>query len=141
MGGVTHKASPASRLFRGTPSLAGSSAPVLSPEQTEQHRVAQQRTEALLRDLWRRKLPMVRDQIQLLRRATATLESATLTAPLRAEAAIAAHKLAGSLGMFGYHEGTRCAREIEALLDADQAPPAISFGRLLEQLEASLSSK
>lgn len=121
-----------------TPDPARSASAVLL---TEQQQRAQQKTESLLRDLWQRKLPMVRDQIGSLRRAAATLETATLTEPLRAEAAVAAHKLAGSLGMFGYPEGTRCARALEALLDADEAVPASAFSELLQQLEAALAPR
>jgi HPt (histidine-containing phosphotransfer) domain-containing protein len=36
---------------------------------------------------------------------------------LREAAADTAHKLAGSLGMYGYDRGTHLAREIEILLD------------------------
>ncbi len=142
MEGITGKPSPASppQPSPAQPSPAPTHQAGTMPNETEQQRVARQRTEALLRDLWQRKRPMVRDQIQTLRRAAATLESATLTAPLRADAAVAAHKLAGSLGMFGYHEGTRCARELEAMLDADEAPSALTFGELLGQLVASLAS-
>ncbi len=81
---------------------------------------------------------MVREHLGVLGSALATLESATLTTPLRSEAAIAAHKLAGSLGMFGYHEGTRLARELEALLDAEQMPTVPVCAALLLQLTQSL---
>lgn len=96
------------------------------------------RTEALLKDLWRRKLPMVRDHVGVLEQASQTLSCATLTTPLRNEAAMSAHKLAGSLGMFGYPEGTRCARELEHLLDGTAAPPAQAFAQLVQQLRETL---
>lgn len=99
---------------------------------------AKAKTEALLRDLWRRKLPMVREHLNILEHASQTIAAATLTPPLRSEAAISAHKLAGSLGMFGYSEGTRLARELEHLLDAAGPPPPETFATLLRHLRESL---
>ncbi len=94
--------------------------------------------DAMLKELWRRKLPMVREHLAVLAQAAEHVHSASLTAPLRSEAAISAHKLAGSLGMFGYPEGTRIAREMEHLLDAEATPPADTFSGLLRQLRESL---
>ena len=118
---------------------AAPSAPrVLSPAQLEIQATARQRTDALLRDLWKRKLPAVREQIRLLERVLHTIDNATLTAPLRQNAAMAAHKLAGSLGMFGYHDGTRIARDLESSLDSDQPLSRPIFAALLQQLTTSL---
>ena len=101
--------------------------------------LAKDKMDAMLRELWQRKLPMVREHLSLLQRASETLSQATLTAPLRNEAAISAHKLAGSLGMFGFPEGTRFAREIEHLLDSQGAPPAETFAALVRQLTDSVA--
>ena len=99
---------------------------------------AKDKTDLLLKDLWQRKLPMVREHVLILQRASETLHSATLTLPLRTEAAISAHKLAGSLGMFGYSDGTRFARELEHLLDSPGSPPSQTFAALVRQLRESL---
>ena len=99
---------------------------------------AKVKTEAMLKELWQRKLPMVREHLLTLAAAAERVHSQSLTAPLRSEAAISAHKLAGSLGMFGYPEGTRIARELEHLLDAEEHPPADTFSSLLRQLQESL---
>ena len=77
---------------------------------------ARAKTEAMLKELWRRKLPMVREHLDLLTQAAELIHSESLTAPLRSEAAISAHKLAGSLGMFGYPEGTRIAESSSIFL-------------------------
>ena len=82
---------------------------------------------------------MVRDQLRTLERALETLDAATLTPPLRSDAAMAAHKLAGSLGMFGYNEGTQFARQLEACLDSEQPIPRTIFADALQQLIASLN--
>ncbi len=102
------------------------------------HDAAKAKTEAMLKELWKRKLPMVREHLNILTLASERIHSESLTSPLRSEAAISAHKLAGSLGMFGYPEGTRFARELEHLLDAEGIPPPDTFSALLRQLRHSL---
>ena len=97
------------------------------------------KTEAMLKELWRRKLPAVREHLTLLDRTAEMLQDASLTAPLRTDAAISAHKLAGSLGMFGFPEGTRIARSLEHLLDAPGDTPPDTFASLVRQLHQSLS--
>lgn len=46
----------------------------------------------------------------------------------------AAHRLAGSLGMFGLDEGSCCAAKIEALLCQESAPDTVLLGELVHQL-------
>jgi len=75
-----------------------------------------QRTAALLNDLWQRNLPLLEQRMAVLERATCS----PLTEELRAEAS----KLAGSLGMFGYKQGTEIARELE--LELESTSPDIS---------------
>jgi HPt (histidine-containing phosphotransfer) domain-containing protein len=82
-----------------------------------QHAVStdpKQRTAALLADLWQRNLPLIEHRMAVLERAA----SGPLTEELRAEAVDVAHKLAGSLGMFGYEEGTLIARNLELILES-----------------------
>lgn len=96
---------------------------------------AASKTAALLANLWERNLPMLKDRLGLLDRATACAVSQTLGRDLREEAAATAHKLAGSLGMFGHTEGTRVAREIEQMLGA---PGDIIDSQLLTRLSLKL---
>ena len=57
----------------------------------------------------------------------------------REEAGGAAHKLAGSLGMYGYVEGTRIAREIEVLLlDEDRTRDLSRLGELAAELRQTI---
>jgi HPt (histidine-containing phosphotransfer) domain-containing protein len=72
--------------------------------------------DGLLADLWKRNLPLLQERVTLLESAAAAAAGGTLNAAARAEALGVAHKLSGSLGMFGYHHGTAIAREIELLL-------------------------
>ncbi len=61
-----------------------------------------------------------------------------LSPMMRRGAADTAHKLAGSLGMFGYPRGTELAREIEQLLENDSVVDAVTLRELVVELRASL---
>ena len=74
------------------------------------------KTAALLAKLWVKIQPIVEERMATLDRAAEAAAAGTLAEDLRKEAGSDAHKLAGSLGMYGYDEGTRVAREIEVLL-------------------------
>ena len=56
---------------------------------------------------------------------------------LRSEAADVAHKLAGSLGMFGYQRGTEISRDLELVLEAP-SPDTALLALLTAQLRAIL---
>ena len=62
-----------------------------------------------------------------------------LSAATRREAGDIAHKLAGSLGMFGYLHGTEIARALELLLDGDEPVSALQFQELTTQLDKELA--
>lgn len=79
-------------------------------------------TEALLAELWERNLHIVKERLLTLDRAAAMASAGSLTEDAREEALNISHKLAGSLGMFGYHRGTEIARELELLFRT--LPPA-----------------
>jgi HPt (histidine-containing phosphotransfer) domain-containing protein len=93
------------------------------------------RIAAGLQALWERNLPTIRARVDLIERA------ATQTPPLRdevrLEAAAAAHKLAGSMGMFGYSEATLIARELEKLLLA-HTPERSTLSTLAFRLRTAL---
>lgn len=74
----------------------------------------------MLEALWQRGLPRLLERIVVLETAAQALCDGTAGATTREEACTIAHKLAGSLGMFGYPQGTEIARRIEALLQQDQ---------------------
>jgi DNA-binding response OmpR family regulator len=52
----------------------------------------------------------------------------------------AAHKLAGSLGLFGYQAGSHLARHLEDWLEQPTLPQAATFCALVEQLDTLLRS-
>jgi len=94
-------------------------------------------TRKLLATLWERSLPVLRERCALLQSAAAAAQTGTLTQDLRAEATAIAHKLSGSLGMFGYPEGTEFARRIEEHLES--ATP-IDATRLTHDVAALLAT-
>jgi hypothetical protein len=94
---------------------------------------AEAKTASLLASLWVKIRPVVEERLGLLDAATAAAASGGLGEAQRAEACSAAHKLAGSLGMYGYDEGTAVARKIEVLL-GEAAPDAA----LLKSLNVEL---
>jgi HPt (histidine-containing phosphotransfer) domain-containing protein len=84
----------------------------------------QEKTAALLASLWLRNRPLVEERLATLDRAASHAAAGELEEDLREEAADTAHKLAGSLGMYGYDDGTRLARQLELLLDYPTPDPA-----------------
>ena len=92
----------------------------------------------LITALWDRSLPIIYERLNSLDQACEAAVVESLTASLRHSAADTAHKLAGSLGMFGYPRGTELAREIEHLLESDGPVDPVHFRRLAVALRASL---
>jgi hypothetical protein len=93
-------------------------------------------TAALLKAVWEKNLPVLRERMGVLSAAGEAADAGALSQELRVEAAGIAHKLAGSMGMFGYPEGTRIAREIEVMLGEDGA--AGRLGELVVSLRGVL---
>jgi HPt (histidine-containing phosphotransfer) domain-containing protein len=89
---------------------------------------AEEKTAALLAALWVKIRPMVEERLATLDAAAAAAAGGVLSEAQRTEASSAAHKLAGSLGMYGFDEGTAVARKIEVLL----GEPATDSARLRE---------
>lgn len=89
----------------------------------------------LLANLWERSLPTLHERLNILDRAALEGISGNLSETSRIEALNVAHKLSGTLGMFGRHQGTEIAREMEQLLSAPI--PAAALPRLVT-LAASL---
>ena len=92
----------------------------------------------LITALWDRSLPIIYDRLNSLDHACEAAVLDTLTPVLRRAAADTAHKLAGSLGMFGYPRGTELARDIEHLLEADGYVDPVLLRQLVVALRASL---
>lgn len=78
----------------------------------------------MLAAVWHKNRHLLLDRMQAIEGFCLRLPDSIAEHALRAEAAAGAHKLAGSLGMFGLTEGTAVAREIEYLLK-DNSPPEL----------------
>jgi HPt (histidine-containing phosphotransfer) domain-containing protein len=85
---------------------------------------AKEKSSEMLAEVWRRNQPLVLDRIAVLEHAAEAAANDELDCGMRRDATSIAHKLAGSLGMFGLHEGTRLAREIETALESHSEEPA-----------------
>lgn len=97
-----------------------------------------EKTTALLASLWNRNRPVIEERINVLERAASSASANALDVDQREEAADVAHKLAGSLGMYGYELGTRIARQLELLLDY-ATPDAAQLQVLIVQLRQALA--
>ncbi|WP_414754501.1 response regulator [Anabaena sp. CCY 9910] len=81
-------------------------------------------------------------RVTLLERAEQALHTEQLLPELRQQASNEAHKLAGTLGSFGYETGSKLARAIEHLLIRDKnlaLEDAVQLSELIGQLKEALS--
>ncbi len=82
-------------------------------------------SQQLLASVWQRNLPIMRERFATLSDLAQTGSDGMIPESARIVGSEIAHKLAGSLGMFGYLQGTEVARALEHLLDSDH-PVALS---------------
>lgn len=92
-------------------------ASVFDPE-TKKSKTKEQAKE-LLTQAWGKLKPQNSDRIAALEKIIAALEENSLEEELRVKGYSEAHKLAGGLGIFGFNEGSRLAREIEKILKSE----------------------
>lgn len=92
----------------------------------------------LISALWERSVPLISSRLHGLDVACEAAVIGRLSPMMRRGAADTAHKLAGSLGMFGYPRGTDLAREIEQLLESDGAVDSVVLRELVVELRACL---
>ncbi len=94
-------------------------------------------TKKLIAGIWRRNRTQVLARLELLEGTATAVAAENLTPLLLQEALSISHKLAGSLGMFGFGEGTQLARVLEQQLES-ATPNAgvmlVTIGRLREVL-------
>jgi len=87
--------------------------------------------------VWTQFHDVIFDRMATIETAVAALRQGQLADEVRKKAVMEAHRLAGSLGMFGLAEGTRLAREIEDAL-GDGAPLGPEISRKLTEDAAGL---
>ncbi|MDJ1185189.1 response regulator [Roseofilum casamattae] len=81
--------------------------------------LVQQETQAAIAQIWESFQGTIRERLQILDGAIAALEQNSLSEEQREEGRSVAHKLVGSLGMFGFPQGSQMARAMEDLLVSD----------------------
>jgi chemotaxis protein histidine kinase CheA len=96
--------------------------------------------ETVLAQLWQKNLPTVRERLDLLDRFGAVASSGELDEPTRIEALSIAHKLSGSLGMFGYQQGTEVASKMERILKSPTPETLVTLRSLAVDLRKSLAA-
>jgi diguanylate cyclase (GGDEF)-like protein len=95
-------------------SLSPSSSSSLTPEEIKQH------TQRITASVWERTKDKIRDRVTVIEQATTALLQDGLEDELLSKAHAEAHKLAGSLGLFGFGYGSRLAQQIEELLETEK---------------------
>jgi len=70
-------------------------------------------------NMWQRSKESFTSQVVLFEQVIAALMTDTLSRQIQDTAKLEAHKMAGSLGSFGFNEGSRLAHEIEELLESE----------------------
>ncbi|KAM3102205.1 response regulator [Phormidesmis sp. 146-12] len=93
-----------------------------------------QKTKAALRKLWEKFKAQNHDRLTTLEQAIAALQNNALDSELRHQARLAAHKLAGSLGVFDLHKGSRLALAVEQSLKPDSTSEPQRLVNLVENL-------
>lgn len=104
--------------------------------QPTQQSVKQQRVSASTANLWQKFKDSFIEQVASLRQVMAQLANEPRSQELRTQAEQKAHKLAGSLGIFGLQMGSRLAREVELWLEGDRELTTADFQQVSTQLES-----
>ncbi|MEM9507242.1 MAG: response regulator, partial [Cyanobacteria bacterium P01_E01_bin.35] len=86
--------------------------------------------------VWQRVKNKLDSRLTAITRATEAMDNNNLSDELRKQAITAAHKLAGSLGMFNVDEGSRLAKEIQQILQCEQPLNRQQKQRLVELSKA-----
>ena len=97
-----------------------------------------------LNDVWQKVLPLMLNRLEAIQRAARALHGGKLTDDLRLDAAQQAHKLAGSLGVFGVQEASELAARIEQLLSRDEILNEESSAQLTDcvgRLKSTIESR
>jgi DNA-binding response OmpR family regulator/GGDEF domain-containing protein len=96
------------------------------------------RTAAL--DSFKRFMPLLNTRLDALKQAASALEQGQLSPDVQKPALAAAHKLAGSLGLFGLEAGSHLAYLLEEWLQRPHIPEGETFCALVEQLQQLLQA-
>ncbi len=96
--------------------------------------------EDVLLQLWQKNLPPIRRRLDLLDQFGSAAASGSLEEHTRLEALSIAHNLAGSLGMYGYQQGTEVASKMERILKSPTPETLVTLRALAADLRKSLAT-
>jgi chemotaxis protein histidine kinase CheA len=91
-----------------------------------------------LEKVWLNSRPEALGRVATIERFVENLRSGTPDQDSRERALAAAHRLSGSLGMFGFNDASSCAAKIEALLGDGPTPDGEMMVNLVERLRMLL---
>ena len=94
----------------------------------------------IIAQLWQKNLPAIRERLELLDQFGSAADSGSLEEHTRLEALNIAHKLAGSLGMYGYQQGTEVASKMERILKSPTPETLVTLRALAIDLRKSLAA-
>jgi DNA-binding response OmpR family regulator len=109
---------------------------------TTPQQALRKQTQTALTLMWHKHHDKARDRIAVLEQAKVALQANALERKLRQKAVLAAHKLAGALGVFGFAEGSQIAGEIEQQLQstATFSPQEVAhFSERVDALRQSIA--
>jgi PAS domain S-box-containing protein len=119
--GTNGQRPPRKQVSKETP--ATNDTPSSSSEPAFSH-PSHEQTRAAIALVWERLKPRVDDQLHTLERAAIALANRQPDTDLHQQARREAHSLSGSLGTFGFGEGSNLARQIESTLQKEALEPA-----------------
>lgn len=99
-----------------------------------------QQTLKAIAGVWDRSQAKLQQRLTVIEQAVAALQQGQLREELRQQALQAAHKLSGSLGMFGLAEGSRLAQSLEQLLSEAQVGLTSGCSQLVSALRQQLDA-
>lgn len=139
--GLGYRLKPLTKLEESESELASKNVePVASTTEVSVSR--EQQLKVSLGKLWQKYKSTFTDQVEVLKCANKALKERKLTSELQQQAKQEAHRLAGSLGIFGLEEGSILAQLIEKLLQTEGTIPpmqALEFSSQVERLEQMLT--
>ncbi len=105
-----------------------------APLPQKETRLPEEQVQASLMKLWQKYEGTFMAQVEVIKLANTALIEQRLTQELQQKAKQEAHRLAGSLGIFGFAEGSKLARLIEQLLEIDGAMAQAQVGEFSQQV-------
>lgn len=100
-------------------------------DQASGEAIVPETAEAVMAELWERFKDSFSTQLDLLDQVTGALLNGMLTIELQQEAKQTVHKLVGSLGVYGFPQGSVLAKQIEDLLRVERSLEAAEIQQLV----------